>query len=125
MKNSDQYFCVRGFSYTRIQDEKYARWKFPFTGLDPRVIAREEAEYDIADMVSAPSGFVAYSFVRMGYLREKLFLNPYGARLERFHRVSESGVFTVMVVGQASLRKGFLYLRQAFSRLHHPRKNSS
>ena len=43
----------------------------------------------MADSVAVPSGFVADSFVRMGYPREKLFLNPYGARLGRFRRVAE------------------------------------
>ena len=78
----------------------------------------------MADSVSVPSGFVADSFVRMGYPREKLFLNPYGARLERFRRVAEPepGAFTLLFVGQAGLRKGFLYLLQAFARLRHPRK---
>jgi len=121
-------FCDRGSSHIRFQDqilrEEYARWKLPFAGIDPRVIAREEAEYAMADRVAVPSGFVADSFVRMGHPREKLFLNPYGARLGRFRRVAEPepGAFTLLFVGQAGLRKGFLYLLQAFARLRHPRK---
>jgi glycosyltransferase involved in cell wall biosynthesis len=127
-KNGGRYFCDRGSSHIRFQDEilreEYARWKVPFAGIDPRVIAQEEAEYDMADSVSVPSGFVADSFVRMGYPREKLFLNPYGARLDRFRRVAEPepGGFTVVFVGNISLQKGFLYLLQAFARLRHPRK---
>ena len=126
--NGGRYFCDRGSSHIRFQDEilreEFARWKVPFVGIDPRVIAREEAEYEMADSVAVPSGFVADSFVRMGYPREKLFLNPYGARLERFRRVAEPelGDFTIVFVGQASLRKGFLYLLQAFAQLRHPRK---
>ena len=127
-QNGGQYICDRGSSHIRFQDEilreEHAKWKVPFTGVDPRVIAREEAEYNMADYVSVPSGFVADSFVRMGYSRDKLFLNPYGARLERFHRAAEPepGGFTIVFVGQASLRKGFFYLLQAFARLRHPRK---
>ncbi|MES1992845.1 MAG: glycosyltransferase family 4 protein [Pseudomonadota bacterium] len=127
-QNGGRYFCDRGSSHIRFQDqilrEEYARWKLPFAGIDPRVIAREEAEYAMADSVAVPSGFVADSFVRMGYPREKLFLNPYGARLGRFRRVAEPepGAFTLLFVGQAGLRKGFLYLLQAFARLRHPRK---
>ncbi|MEO8419377.1 MAG: glycosyltransferase family 4 protein [Methylophilaceae bacterium] len=127
-QNGGRYFCDRGSSHIRFQDEilreEFARWKVPFVGIDPRVIAREEAEYEMADSVVVPSGFVADSFVRMGYPREKLFLNPYGARLERFRRVAEPepGGFNIVFVGQAGLRKGFLYLLQAFAQLRHPRK---
>jgi glycosyltransferase involved in cell wall biosynthesis len=127
-QHGGRYFCDRGSSHIRFQNEilreEFARWKVPFAGIDPRVIAQEEAEYEMADSVSVPSGFVADSFVRMGYPREKLFLNPYGARLERFRRVAEPepGGFTIVFVGQAGLRKGFLYLLQAFARLRHPRK---
>ena len=127
-QNGGRYFCDRGSSHIRFQDEilreEYARWKVPFAGIDPRVIAQEEAEYDMADSVSVPSKFVADSFVRMGYPREKLFLNPYGARLERFHRLAEPdrGSFTILFVGQAGLRKGFIYLLEAFARLKHPKK---
>lgn len=123
-----RYFCDRGSSHIRFQDqilrEEHARWKLPFAGIDPRVIAREEAEYALADAVSVPSDFVADSFVRMGHPRDKLFLNPYGARLERFHPVAQpdSDAFVVIFVGQVSLRKGFLYLLEAFNRLRHPHK---
>lgn len=127
-KNGGRYFCDRGSSHIRFQDQilrdEYARWKIPFAGIDPRIIAREEAEYAIADTVSVPSSFVAESFVQMGFPREKLFVNPYGARLGRFRRVAEpeADSFTVLFVGQASVRKGFLYLLQAFARIRHPRK---
>ena len=123
-----RYFCDRGSSHIRFQDqilrEEYARWQVPFAGIDPRVIAREEAEYAAADAVSVPSGFVADSFVAMGFPREKLFVNSYGARLDRFSKVAEPATddFTVLFVGQAGLRKGFLYLLQAFARLRHLRK---
>ncbi|WP_428311595.1 glycosyltransferase family 4 protein [Hydrocarboniphaga sp.] len=122
------YFCDRGSTHIRFQDqilrEEYSRWKIPFSGIDPRILAREEAEYEMADCVSVPSKFVADSFVKMGYAREKIFMNPYGARLGRFRRVAEAekGTFTVLFVGQVSLRKGFLYLLRAFSQLNHPRK---
>ena len=122
------YVCDRGSSHIRFQDrilrEEYSRWKLPFPGIDPRVIAREEAEYSLSDYVSVPSDFAVDSFVEMGHPREKLFLNPYGATLERFRPESEPepGNFRIIFVGQASIRKGFLYLLEAFNRLTHPRK---
>ncbi|MGQ0700530.1 MAG: glycosyltransferase family 4 protein [Panacagrimonas sp.] len=122
------YICDRGSSHIRFQDrilrEEHARWGLTFSVVDSRMIAREETEYALADYVSVPSTFVANSFVAMGHPVEKLFLNPYGARLERFHRVAEPAgdTFTVAFVGQASIRKGFLYLLEAFGQLKHPRK---
>lgn len=122
------YFCDRGSSHIRFQNqilhEEFERWKVPFDGIDPRIVAREESEYALADAISVPSQFVADSFVQMGVPRDKLFLNPYGARLERFHRVAkpDSASFTLIFVGQVGLRKGFLYLLEAFGRLRHPHK---
>ena len=127
-KNGGRYFCDRGSSHIRFQDnilrQEHELWKLPYTGIDPRMVAREEEEYELSDYVSVPSNFVADSFVKMGYPREKLFLNPYGARLERFYSVGEptADEFTIIFVGQISLRKGFLYLLEAFNRLKHQRK---
>jgi len=45
-QNGGRYFCDRGSSHIRFQDqilrEEYARRKLPFAGIDSRVIAREE-----------------------------------------------------------------------------------
>jgi glycosyltransferase involved in cell wall biosynthesis len=124
-KNGGRYFCDRGSSHIRFQDnilrEEHDHWKLPYTNIDSRMVAREEEEYELADYVSVPSNFVANSFVEMGYPRETLFLNPYGARLERFYSMAEPAAdeFTIIFVGQVSLRKGFLYLLEAFNRLKH------
>lgn len=122
------YYCDRGSSHIRYQDrilrDEYARWGIAFRGVDPRMIEREEREYELADTISVPSIFVAKSFVEMGVPRDKLFVNPYGARLERFRPVGTPAPdrFDVLFVGGVSIRKGFLYLLEAFARLRHPRK---
>lgn len=122
-KNGGTYICDRGSSHIRFQDqilrEEYTKWGVRYTGIDPRMIAREEAEYEQADFISVPSQFVADSFEKMGLPCQKLFINPYGARLERFSPVAEpdSETFTLIFVGQVSVRKGFLYLLQALEKL--------
>jgi len=127
-KSGGRYFCDRGSTHIRYQDkilhEEYQYWGIPFKGIDPRIIEREEMEYELADYVSVPSSFVLKSFVKMGFPRERLFLNPYGARLDRFRPVAEpkTGELIVLFVGAVSLRKGFLYLLQAFQRIRHPYK---
>jgi starch synthase len=123
-----RYFCDRGSTHIRYQDKilkaEYAKWNLSYDGIDPRMIEREELEYATADAVAVPSTFVAKSFIEMGYPADKLFLNPYGARLDRFSPEGkpDSKKFTVLFVGQVSIRKGFLYLLDAFSALKHPNK---
>lgn len=122
------FFCDRGSAHIRVQDrllrEEYERWGLRFKGVDPRMIAREEMEYDIADYISVPSTFVAKSFIEMGVPEAKLFVNPYGARLERFrpHGSPDPKTFKILFVGNVSIRKGCLYLLDAFARLERPGK---
>jgi glycosyltransferase involved in cell wall biosynthesis len=122
------HVCDRGSSHIRYQDrllrEEYARWNIPYVGADPRMIAKEEAEYEGADMIVVPSGFAERSFVDMGVPAGKLRRNPYGSRLERFHPDGSppGDAFNVLFVGHVSLRKGIPYLLDAFARLKHPGK---
>jgi glycosyltransferase involved in cell wall biosynthesis len=123
-----RYICDRASSHIRYQDqmlrEEYERWGLKFGGVDPRVIAKEEEEYAAADGITVPSQFCERSFVEMGVPREKLHLIPYGARLDRFNPMCEPDpdAFTVLFVGQVSIRKGILYLLEAFKKFNHPRK---
>jgi glycosyltransferase involved in cell wall biosynthesis len=123
-----KYVCDRGSSHIRYQNaivgEEYRRWGFHQTVVDPRMIAREEAEYAQADAITVPSEFSRRSFLEMGVPAEKLHKIPYGVRLDRFRPVSEppNDRFEVLFVGQVSLRKGVPYLLQAFAQLKHPNK---
>ena len=104
--------------------EEHRHWNVPYEGIDPRVMAKEEAEYDGADLITVPSGFAERSFVEMGVSPEKMRRIPYGSRIDRFRPVGEptKGDFEVLFIGQVSLRKGIVYLLEAFARLKHPRK---
>jgi starch synthase len=123
-----KHVCDRGSSHIRYQDailnEEYAKWGFPFATIDPRVIAREEMEYQQADAIFVPSGFAHRSFVEMGVAADKVKVIPYGVRLERFQRTGEppKDLFNVMFAGTVSLRKGIPYLLEAFRMFRHPRK---
>jgi glycosyltransferase involved in cell wall biosynthesis len=122
------YVCDRGSSHIRFMDEtmreEYDRWDIPYSGIDARVIDREEAEYALADRITVPSGFVFDSFIRKGIPKEKLRVAPYGVDLHRFQPVAEPDpkFFNVLFVGNLSMRKGIGYLLQAFDRLEHPNK---
>lgn len=124
-----KYICDRGSSHIRYQDqilrEEFAIWGGnPGIVVDPRMIAREEAEYEQADAITVPSEFSRRSFIELGVPAYKIHKIPYGVRLDRFQRVSEPprDRFEVLFAGGVNLRKGIPYLLQAFAQLRHPRK---
>lgn len=124
-----RYVCDRGSSHIRAQDEllrdEHAIWGLPFTGIDRRIIAREEAEYAEADCITIPSSFALRTFQEQGIPAEKLRLLPYGVNLARFEKVAEPAPerFDILFVGGMSLQKGLQYLVQAYMRLKHPAKS--
>lgn len=105
--------------------KEFDRFGIPYRGIDPRIIEREEREYDLADAIFVPSRFVLRSFVQMGVAEGKLRVLPYGVDLTRFSRVAlpAADSFDVLFVGALSVRKGAHYLLRAFERLVHPRKS--
>ncbi|MEO6982593.1 MAG: glycosyltransferase, partial [Edaphobacter sp.] len=120
--------CDRGSSHQRYQErivsEEYQRWGVRRPVTDLRDIHREEQIYQMADAITVPSSFAARSFIEMGLPANKIYVIPYGVRLERFTRTAAppSNRFEVLFAGAVGLRKGIPYLLQAFSQLHHPAK---
>jgi starch synthase len=126
-----RFVCDRGSAHIRVQDqllrEEHAHWGMPFSGIDPRTIVREEAEYAEADCITIPSSFAMRSFLDQGVPSEKLQLLPYGVNLERFEKVAEPDLnrFDILFVGAMSLQKGVQYLVQAYQKLNHASKSLS
>jgi alpha-maltose-1-phosphate synthase len=126
-----RFVCDRGSSHIRKQDEllrdEYARWGMPYMPIDPRIIAREEAEYAEADAITVPSSFSARTFRELGVPHAKVHQLSYGVNLDAFHPTMQPGQdsFDLLFVGVADLRKGVPYLLQAFKALRHPRKTLS
>ncbi len=127
-KLGGHYICDRGSSHIVFQNEilkeEYKKWGFRFAGIDPRIIDKEEAEYQQCDRITVPSEFVKNSFIAKGVPKQKIVKVVYGARLERFKKIAEpdNARFIVLWVGGVSIRKGFMYLLQAFQQLKHPHK---
>ncbi|WP_342617503.1 glycosyltransferase family 4 protein [Rhodoferax sp. GW822-FHT02A01] len=123
-----KYVCDRGSAHIRVQDqllrEEHALWGLPYAGIDPRAIAREEAEYSDADAITVPSTFALRSFLAQGVCGQRVKLLPYGVNLTRFEPVGKPvrDEFNVLFVGAMSLQKGIPYLVQAFNRIQHPKK---
>jgi len=123
------YVCDRPCSHIRYQDqivrEEYALYGLPCQGVDPRVIAKEEAEYAVADIITVASTFCKRSFLELGVPESKIRLIPYGVDLSLFYPVDapDPEEFQVLFVGGVSVRKGIRYLLESFSQLRHPRKH--
>ena len=123
-----KYVCDRGSSHIRYQNDvlsdEYRRWGVDVKPCDDRSIARDEAEYAMADAITVPSEFARRSFLEMGVPADKVTRIPYGVRLDRFNPTASPSkeVFEVLFAGTVGLRKGFPYLIQAFQMLKHPRK---
>ena len=117
--------CDRGSSHIRIQDEllrdEFSRCGIPFPGVDPRFIAKEEAEYHDSDVIVVPSTFARQSFLQAGVDPGKVVAIPYGVRLEEYYPAHKrDDVFRVLCVAALSVRKGIGYLLEAVSRLTLP-----
>lgn len=123
-----KHVCDRGSSHIRSQDrvlrEEYDRQGIPFSGIDPRVIEREENEYESADVITVPSTFALNTFIECGVPRQKLRIAPYGVDLGVFYPSApkNDNQFHVLFVGALSVRKGVCYLVDAFQQLSSERK---
>ena len=123
-----KYICDRGSSHIRYQEailhEEFSRWNDRFSGIDPRKIAKEEAEYQTADIITVPSSFAYRSFLEMGIPESKLRKIPYGVDVRHFSKITDPAIdcFDVLFVGQISFRKGVPDLIDAFGLLKHRRK---
>lgn len=76
-------------------------------------------EFEIADYLVVPSSVTKATFVTAGFREDRVFVLPYGADLNQFHKVERSDdVFRILYVGQVTLRKGVHYLLEALSGLN-------
>lgn len=126
--NGGHYICDRGSSHIRFQNEilieEYDRWGLKFPGIDTRIIEKEEAEYQISDLITVPSEFVRNSFIKHGVPVGKIVKIPYGSRIDRFKQTGKppKDIFRILWVGGISIRKGFFYALEAFQKLEHQNK---
>ena len=120
------YICDRGSSHiltqNRLLHEEHARLGLSWPGVDPRVIAAELAEYDLADAITVPSSFARDSFIAEGVPAAKLILAPYGVDTAAFRRIEpRTAAFRILFVGQLAVRKGLHDLLAAVALARLPR----
>ncbi len=87
---------------------------------NPRVLAKEEAEYSAAFRLLCPSDFVTTTFLDQGFDKEKLVRDQYGYDESVYHpgqqtRDAERGL-TMLFVGGCAPRKGLHYALEAWLR---------
>ncbi|MDB5134429.1 MAG: glycosyl transferase [Mucilaginibacter sp.] len=122
------YIMDRGSSHIRYVDEvmseEYRRLKLPWTPINPWLIENEEAEAEEANIITVPSEFSRKTFIGQGTDPNKLRVVPYGVSLKEFYPVGKASddCFRIVFVGQLSVRKGILYLLDAFHTFKHPKK---
>jgi len=118
-----KYVCDRGSAHIRVQDrilrEEFELQGIPYPGVDPRIIMREEEEYEASDLITVPSAFAMNTFLEAGVPRRKMRLATYGVDLGMFHACTarQPDDFNVVFVGGLSVRKGIRYLLDAFQQL--------
>lgn len=124
-----RYVCDLPTSHIRHRNqvlcEEYQRWKVPFLGIDPRELAKQEAELEQADAITVASEYSRRTCLAAGVPEGKLKKIPYGVRLERFQKNGEPdrGRFQILWVGHVSVAKGFMDLLTAFQQFKHPNKS--
>lgn len=117
------YICDRGSAHIRFQDEilreEHKLWDYPYPGISPKAIDREEQEYAKADIITTPSSFSHRTFLDYGINERKVHRIPYGVNLSRFSPAGNPNPnrFDILFVGDFSLRKGAPYLLKSFSKI--------
>jgi len=106
-----------GFQRDILEEEQH-RWGLRGPApVDPWAVDKELVEYEEADAIAIPSGFVRRSFVARGVPEAKLMQVPYGVDLRAFRPMpKQTPGFRAIFVGALSLRKGIPDLLEAARR---------
>jgi len=87
-------------------------------------IENEQKEYEMADIILAPSNFVKNSFLKKNISNVKVI--EFGSNIDNFFTIpgvtKSEKYFDILFIGQKSLRKGLHYLIEAFQNFKHPYK---
>jgi glycosyltransferase involved in cell wall biosynthesis len=123
---------VRGSAHIREQARLLEQEQQRVGGIvetpSPWMVDREEREYSVADRIVVLSSFAKNSFVEQGVPREKLWVVPLAAEVEKFRpdvsaldarlaRIRDGAPLNVLTVGTFSYRKGVIDLANIAKRL--------
>ncbi|NET52456.1 MAG: glycosyltransferase family 4 protein [Merismopedia sp. SIO2A8] len=119
----EQTIVPRAVEYQLLKTEhdKFPGWEVPISEHSclQDYIAREQAEWNAADMILCGSTFVKQGIATCGGPAERAYVVPYGIDYPptRLHRPAHGGPLRVLTVGGVGLRKGSPYLLEAAKQL--------
>lgn len=100
-----------------ILSEEAAHLGIDFRGTGSNYMQRVVEEIGLADYIFCPSSYAKRTFVERGISENKLLVCPYGVDAGQFtttRREVQRKDFSVLFLGQLSMRKGVHYLLEAF-----------
>ncbi|UUZ80805.1 glycosyltransferase family 4 protein [Paenibacillus sp. P26] len=110
-------------------NEEHFKFKMKGSPYNQPWVDRVKREYELADYITVASRLQRDSFIRQGINPDKLLFAPLGVDTERFSPLTDQSSclprakgdkFTIISVGQVSLRKGIPYLLEAVKLLGDP-----
>ncbi len=106
---------------TQWLEEEFDRFGLKFRATHPKMREQECEEYAEADWISVPSQFVKRTFLERGFEENRIRVHPLSVNVEQFKPArKKSTKIRFFYGGHISLRKGVLYLLEAFSKLRDP-----
>lgn len=99
-----------------IIDEERKKFQLPLRQrIKSWAIEKQNSEFYESDYIFLPSAFAKSTFVRAGFDKNKILVNPYGVDLSMFKPTDKSDTtFRVLYVGGMTLAKGIHYLIKGF-----------
>jgi len=125
-KNKGVFLLERACPHVLFQEAIIAgeaeKLQIPHQPKDQAWIDRCIAEYDLADVIIVPSRYSYQSFIDRGYSPDKLFIAPLDKRTRMLPpKVWEKKrEFVVGMLGGNVVRKGYIYLLEAWKKLDLP-----
>jgi starch synthase len=129
LDNDKIFVCERTSSHISFQNNLMADEYKDFGQKKDHIvhswfIENELKEYEMADIILAPSNFVKNSFDKKNINKVKII--ELGANIDNFFPIpgvtKSEKYFDILFIGQKSLRKGLHYLIEAFQNFKHPYK---
>lgn len=117
-KAKEKYHAItildRGSTHIRSFD-KIAKMYGDVKGHSYSEIKRDEGQYFIADYITVASEFVLNTFKENQFDCKKIFVNPYGVRIDNFYPRNQKKIYDCIFVGQWCNLKGCKLLADFFS----------
>lgn len=111
-------------TYEKLLREEYRKWGLRIDPIHPWTKNRLLTELEKTDFITVPSPFAYQSMTKNGVPKEKLVMLPFGVDVKKFKvqkakrkTKTQSLKFTALFVGQVGIRKGALYLLEAWKKL--------